>query len=186
MIQQPTLAQVMDANRAHGWHPMAPVMHDNQIEIYLRDVASGTLQGHVKAKNMATRVFNNLLCFAIHYGTDFQVNGGFIVVSNDLTAMHALKTVIRSTYPGTMAATASLAINNVAKTWTFSGTFAAPASNRTFQFVGITSQHGTEYVPSTNNRNIGPLLCGTRLTSPLIQTTTQTLEIVYRIAFTRV
>jgi hypothetical protein len=155
-------------------------MSGNEVEIFLRDAKSGELQGHVKKRNMATRFLHQIFG---RISSD-KINTGYVTISNDPTPMNLWKTVIRSTYANAMVLAATTSVNSTARTWTFSASLPPPtAPGRVFQFVGV-GVYG-ESAPSTNARYSSGIFCGTTLSSELTQTNTQTLEIVYRVLFTR-
>jgi hypothetical protein len=111
-----------------------------------------------------------------------------LLISNDDQPTHPRKDLWFSTYANAtymdLNGTGSCDFAN--KIWTFSTTFSAPtAPGRYVRWVGMAYYpHYNVVTAYTYGRITGNAISGTKLTSELYQTDTQTLEIVYKYIFT--
>lgn len=143
----------------------------------------GTIDQVVKKKNAATRWLNMWWAFNDRLDTTMEV----FVATDDGHDMHPWKSVI----PGNHTSDSDLAdvrsLDSANLIWTFQTTFSAPTVDRVFRYVGL------KYQSADNNAGTSPnyiqlhpnVIAATRLTANLTQTTTQTLEITYRLAWQR-
>jgi ribosomal protein L37AE/L43A len=117
--------------------------------------------------------------------TTILKNNMNIAISNDDQPIHPKKTVWYNTYANifTQAATASIDYAN--KIWTYTCTFSAPtAPGRYVRLIGLYApSYGGGGVDAYTYGHAIVMNSGTKLTSEIYQTNTQTLEIVYKYVF---
>jgi len=174
----PTLTQMLNKHRAEGRLSWLPRL-SGEIFATLRD-EDGRIVQQLRQKNLMTRTYWE---FRTRY--DYQINTVSICISNDDDVMNFRKTIFRNTYTDTGSLTSNtIEVNNTSKTWTFRGTFGAPSTDNTIYWVGLATNFA---VLTSGDFNIKyQCYCGTKLSSSFVQTTSQTLELVYRISLTQV
>ncbi len=107
------------------------------------------------------------------------------VANDDGHVMDRWKSVLPYNYTTDSSQGNTRALDSANLIWTFQTTFGAPAANRTFRYVGLSlSDFTTAPAPNYHQLNCN-VVAATRLTSQLTQTTTQTLEVTYRLAWQR-
>jgi len=145
----------------------------------------GPIVKQVAQKNI---VYNELWIFLMlgwASGTWFQANNS-IIISNDDQPVHAHRAVWYATYADAYAVGAAATIDYTNKIWTMTATFSAPtAPGRYVRLIGVRTYHDAGVNYATYGRCIGTMASGTKLTSELYQTSTQTLEIVYKYVFSQ-
>jgi hypothetical protein len=152
---------------------------EGTIDAVLRD-ADGNILQHVHQHNMITEYFRLL----------FVPNGDWnhsplIVFINETTeAMHPKRNSMRTTMPGVSLMAVSPSIDGVNRIWTYQTVFAVPPVQRTIRMIGLTryaSQDGFTNLKS----GPGGICAATLLSTPIVQPTSATLEVSYRLAIQR-
>lgn len=144
--------------------------------------ADGSLDQAVKQKNAETPFLRALFNFQDQARTTMIV----FIANDDGWPMDRWKSFIPHNYTTDSHQADGRSLDSANLIWTFQTTFAAPAVNRTFRYVGLSASDwgpapSPHYFIKNNN-----VYAATRLTSQLTQTTTQTLEVTYRLAWQRV
>ena len=145
--------------------------------------ADGGVDQVVKQKNMSTGWLNISWGFNDRNDTVMEV----FVASDDGWPMHPWKSVIPGCHSSDSDLGDTRALDSANLIWTFQTTFGAPAVDRVFRYVGL------KYQSAASGAGVAPywhqmhpnVIAATRLTANLTQTTSQTLEITYRLAWQR-
>lgn len=149
------------------------------VEVLLRN-DDGSVDEVVKQKNAETRWLQILY---VYPGRD-ERNHEVFIANDDGWPMHPWKSVLPSNYSTDSDQVAFRTLDSTNLVWTFQTTFSAPAADRTFRYVGLKYKDADSGLSGTARLNPN-VIAATRLTSSLTQTTTQTLEITYRISWQR-
>jgi len=150
------------------------------VDVIVRN-PDGSIDQHERKKNLITDTTR--IMFSYPSSSLLSTNNIFIH-QNSLPIFKAV-TSMRSVISGTYAqAPSSSVLDGPNRLWTFTTTFAAPPSNRTFQTIGLCKSINNS---GFTNLKLGPagIMAATVLGTPINQSTIQTAEIVYRIALTR-
>lgn len=167
------LGEVIKSSRPRIMTPMI----DGNFELVFRDKNTGQLKRKIGYNNVATTFVQEFI------GNNKTIGDLYIVITNDDTPMHTLKTVSRSTMETPNAASASKVKDYSLQTWTYSTSFAAPTlASRSVSFVGLAVDH---METSTYGHITSRLITGKLLTTIEEQTTSDLLEIVYRLTLRR-
>ena len=186
MGRAPTLSQMVEIHRKGGLPPgLIPSMR-GEIELKLRDAESGRVQMHLKKKNLATGVW------PLMWGCFWDVAGNsslWVGISDDPNEMHPRKSVVRSSLEwdsvsGYPAISVAPTINTSTATYTFQVVFQQPTTASRFVNM-IYVAKGTALKQTAYGCVHGNIVAGTKLTQTVEQTTGQTLEVTYRISFSR-
>ncbi len=150
------------------------------VDVVLRN-ADGSIAEAVHKRNMVTELFRMLFASNDHPIGAGNVN---VFIHENAAAMHAKRTVMRTTMSNTWAQIVTPTRDGPNRLWTFQTVFAAPGTARVFQTVGISRNRSTTVI---FNGKTGPtnIMAATVLGSPISQSTSQTLEVTYRLAFLR-
>jgi hypothetical protein len=174
-----SLTDTLKMHAALGRYGFAPKMV-GEIDAVVRN-QDGSIDQRIKQHNLFTHLYGDTNGW-IAAGN--QMVSAWIFISNDDSDMLALKTVFRSTYANTMTSSTTTIKNGAAKTWTFQNTFAAPtAPGRTINVIGLAYADYTRV--GSYACALAGAYCATKLTSPITQSNTQTLEITYRVTIMR-
>jgi hypothetical protein len=179
-----SLNQVLDLHRSEGQSQMA-LRLDGHVDLIVRN-DDGTVDQAASKSNLTTELW---LDNWHYYGVDLRYMYLFIL-PDDGGEMHPLKTAGRHLYPDNYEVSlgpdqSNISINNATRTWTFTAVFGQPSSNRSFRYLGLRARNNPAGIDG-NAKNENFIFAMTRMTSDVTQTTTQTLEVVYRVSFTRV
>jgi hypothetical protein len=150
------------------------------VDAVLRN-EDGSIADHRHQKNMITDFFR---IFFVYFNSGGQISQNYVFLNQNTEAMHPKRTAMRNLLPGTFANSVSPIIDGDNRIWTYSTVFTAPPSTRIFQTIGLAKSTNTD---TQNNVKAGPqgIFAATVLSSQVTQTTSQTLEINYRLAFQR-
>lgn len=144
------------------------------------DTRPGPIVKQVAQHNVITDVFYEFMLAGVPF------TNVYMYISND-DQMHARKTAWFNTYADSgMSASLSASIDYANKIWTWTNTYSAPtAPGRYVRWVGLATVGaygaGSTFYTYATFEQI--MISGTKLTSELYQTNTQTLEIVYKYIF---
>jgi hypothetical protein len=117
------------------------------------------------------------------WANDQSLSGLYILIGNDDTGVHEFKSMYESTMNGTHnSGLVSAVVNTVSEFFTYSHTFAAPASPRTIRQIG-TGIAGVYVNASLKTQIVGTI---TELTSEVEQSSFETFEVVYKLQFSEV
>jgi len=174
-----TLSKTLEVNRRDGLLSWLPRLY-GEVSITVRDVKTDKIVQQIKQKNLITRTYWERRTY---YG--YVLSTPNILVSNDDDQMFFRKTIIRNTFSSIGSKVSNtIEVNNTSKTWTFRVNYdTPPTTDRTIYWVGL-GDYGEGVLG--NCRSSQWILAGTKLSSAITQTTSQTLAIVYRIALVRV
>jgi hypothetical protein len=146
------------------------------ITARLRNKETGKLEAEFEVENaVATFFFQYLLYW------DYNATNNAITILNSPGPFSTLEASKPGSIVGTYSQSISASIDAPNRTHTFSTTFDAPTQDRTVRWIGLTKGSYT----SNNFRAAEYIMTGKTLSVPIVQTTTQTLEIVYRLTYVR-
>lgn len=146
--------------------------------------ADGSVDQVVKQKNAATTWLNKLWQVANDRNeTSMEV----AIANDDGWPMHPWKSLLVNNYTTDSQQVDDRSLDSANLIWTFQTTFSAPAADRIFRYVALGFQASDAAVASSPyyTQHLYNIIAATRLTAQLTQTTTQTLEITYRLAWQR-
>lgn len=157
----------------------SPPKIDGIVDVFLRD-ADGNILQHEHKHNLITE-YHRLL---------FLPNGNFahhtlyVFINETNEPAHFKRTMLRTTLPGTWAQNVTPSLDGTNRIWTYQTVFSAPPAQRTIRSVGLARRIST---PGYTNVKSGPAAINamTILSSPIVQSTTETLEVSYRLALQR-
>lgn len=151
------------------------------VDAVLRN-EDGSIADHRHQKNMITDFFRIFFVYYTNAGASIAPN--YVFLNHNSEPMHPKRTAMRNVLPGTFAMNLSPSFDGPNRIWTYSTVFVAPPSTRIFQTIGLSKSISTG---TQNNVKAGPqgIFAATVLSSPITQTTSQTLEVNYRLAFQR-
>lgn len=174
-----SLTDTLKMHAALGRHGFAPKMV-GEIDAVVRN-QDGSIDQRIKQHNLFTHLYGDSNAWS---SGGNPMSSGYVFITNDDGEMLPLKSIFRSTYVDTMTMSATNTKSGSAKTWTFQVTFAAPtAPGRTVNIIGIGNATYTRI--GSYACAITGVYCATKLTSPITQSNTQTLEITYRVTIMR-
>ena len=155
-----------------------PPVFEGTVEAVLRDADGGVVQ-RVCQKNLVTEYFRALLT-----KVDIEINGQYVFINETTEQMHVKRNAMRTTLPGVWQMAVTPTLDGPNRIWTYQTTFAAPPAERTIRVIGLTRQVETT---GFTNVKVGPLaICAaTSLSTPIVQPTSSTLEVSYRLAIQR-
>lgn len=149
------------------------------VDAVLKD-ADGTIVQHLHQPNLITEYMRLLFV----PNTDFNHHLMYLFINENTEPAHPARTSLRTTLPGTWAQNVTPSLNGPARIWTYQTVFAAPPAQRTIGTIGLT--RGIASGGFTNVKGGPSSVCAmTVLSTPIVQTTAQTLEVSYRLAFQR-
>lgn len=124
------------------------------------------------------------------WATDLQLLSSlWVTLSNDEVEHNPRRTCVRASYEGGVAAmsqSSSKTLDYEARTWTYSATFDPPTTESRFiSFIGLA--HDDAELPNggTYNYAIYPILAGKTLTTTEEQTTSNLVEVIYRLTLVK-
>lgn len=156
-----------------------PVSMSGTVDVIIRNI-DGSIHQHERKKNIicdSTRLLMSRTDTSITSAINVFIHQNSSQIIKQITSL-------RSVISGTFAQVPSISLDGPNRLWTFTTTFAAPPSNRTFQTIGLTRSLSTSGFTNLKE-GVSGIMAMTVLGSPISQTTLQTAEIVYRIALTR-
>lgn len=158
--------------------PGLPVL-EGMIDAVLR-AEDGSIIQHVHQHNLITEFFR--LLYAPN--GDFQHHIQSVFIHENSEPMHRKRTAMRTTMPGEFAQQTTPTLDGPSRIWTYQTVFAAPATQRTIRTIGLCrAASGSGF---TGLRvGVAGITAATLLSSPIVQTTSSTLEVSYRIAIQR-
>lgn len=157
----------------------APPQVEGIIDAVLKD-ADGNILQHVHQHNLITDYFR--LLFAPTNNFAHHINAVFIHENSE--PMHRKRTMMRTVLPGTFAQSSTPTLDGPSRIWTYQSVFAAPVTQRTIRTIGLCRDADASGFTGLKLGVFG-IIAATRLSSPIIQTTSSTLEVSYRLAFQR-
>ena len=170
-----TLQQIKDLHKAEGCDPLSISVHGH-VDLVVRN-ADGSIDQVMSKPNLATHLWNDFW----HAQPNLR-NLNVFILPEDNGDVHPLRTTARHLYPENYEVSASSSLNSTTNTWTYTVVFNPPSSNRTIRYIGL---KGGQIAGENTARNVQCIFAMTRLTSNILQTTSQTLEVVYRVSFSR-
>lgn len=178
-----SLSQLKDLHREQGRRPLG-IAVKGHIDLVVRN-EDGSIDQIVSKDNLATSLWNDVWLFGFQ---DLRSLNLFILPDDNGT-MNQFKTAGRHLYSGQYEVNSSASVNTSTSTWTYTGVLGSPTgipagTARSVRYIGLKTSNpeGTE----SNTRYAQYIFAMTRMTSDITQSTTQTLEIVYRVSFSRV
>lgn len=105
------------------------------------------------------------------------------ILPDDNCSMNIYRTCGRHVYSNNYEVSVAASFSSTTLTMTWTAVFSQPSGNRTFRYIGMrwNSAAGTQ----DNGRSSSYIMAMSKLTSNVSQTTSQTLEAVYRVSFSR-
>ena len=163
--------------------PSLAINSDGEFEVIVRD-PDGSVASHIKQHNAATEV----LRWQWYKANEQQINSNVplnarIAIWENSAPLNAWAFSGRYFMPGTFSVPASYTYTPSTHTWLIQGVFGA-GTTRTLQTV-MWCYNTLSTVFFGTGRAFGQCQAYTVLSQPVIQLSTQTLEINYRITFTR-
>lgn len=177
------------ANVANGRRELPAVRFDEARQDYVCDacgldhgIGKGPITKQVAQHNLITRDFWHVLLR--WYNNFYNVSAMYVLISNDDTGVHELKGIAECTLNGTKNSGSITATKNTTLNYyEYQYVFGNPGANRTIRQVGLAKYEG--YHP-IGNLAVQIVSSMTELTSPILQTPSETFEVVYRYQFTQV
>ena len=149
------------------------------VDVVLRD-ENGEIVHHEHKHNLITDQFRTYWVT----NNNQEIGAFYVFINENIEAMHAKRSAMRTILPGTWAQNITPSKDGPNRIWTYATVFAPPPVTRTFKTVGL-----TRAIENGGYTNIdgGPnsIVAATVLSSAITQTTAQTLEVNYRLAFQR-
>lgn len=170
-----TLQQIKELHKAEGCNPLSVEVHGH-VDLIIKN-ADGSVDQVVSKPNLATHMWNDWW----HSRVNLRQLRVFIA-PEDNGDVHILKTFTRHLYPENYEVDVYSSLNSTTNTWTYTAVFSPPSSNRTIRYIGL---HGGGIGGDNTARAVQCIFAMTKLTSNILQTTSQTLEVVYRVSFSR-
>lgn len=155
-----------------------------QFDIRLKRISDGKILKRVIRKNLVTRLLAEYLSDPEH--TPSLRSQCYAFVTPDDTDTAIFKNVYFAPYFDGMGADfGTPSYNETSKTWTIDGTIAATTAGHTREVrtVGLAF---TTQLGGVNWRYVKDAFAVTKLSSSFVQTSTEQIEILYRLAFQRV
>lgn len=172
-----SLSQLKKMHENNGRRPIA-VKVTGHVDVIVRNL-DGEVDQAASKKNLTTDMWNDIWSFG---PVDLR-NMNVFILPDDGGDVHKYKTAGRHLYQDNYEVYAYAALNSSTDTWTWTAVFNPPAANRVFRYIGLKSNAGigTDSV----GRSVTNIYAMTKMTSDISQSTIQTLEIVYRVSFSR-
>lgn len=177
-----TLDQVLDLHRKEGKGSFS-VKVSGHVDLIVRN-PDGSVDQAASKSNLTTSLWSDNWHYADSLSGLIPTVMNVIILPDDDGEMNPYKTVGRHMYSSNYEVNATASINTTTDTWTWTVVFNQPSVNRTISYIGLRTR--TESQVATNSRLAGGIFAMTKMTSPITQTTVQTLEVVYRVSFTRI
>lgn len=179
-----TLDQVLDLHRKEGKGSFS-VKVNGHVDLIVRNL-DGSVDQAASKSNLTTSLWNDNWHFndGASVGSLAPTGLHVFILPDDGGEMNPYKTAGRHLYPDNYEVFADASINTATKTWTWTAVFNQPSVNRSFRYIGLRTRY---YAQPTNGNARTPagIYAMTRMTSDITQTSVQTLEVVYRVSFTR-
>lgn len=173
-----SLSELKKLYETEGRRPFA-VKVDGHVDLVVRN-ADGTVDQAVSKPNLATSLWNDRWSYG---GVNLR-NMYLCILPDDNGDMDPYKTAGRHLYPNNYEVAVTASVNSSTSTWTYTGVLGTPSADRTFRYVGL--RHNAAAVTDSTARAASFIYAMTRMTTNISQTTSQTLEVVYRVSFSRV
>lgn len=161
-------------------HVISDLSVNGLVDMVIRN-DDGTIAAHEHIHNMHTDIFRQQ--FVLSNSGFFGSSDTHIFINENTEPMSYRKSFWVTALPGVVAQTVPWSIDGVSRLWTASTVFGNPPSNRTFRTIGIGRGGEGPYGAITRAQHV--TFAATVLSQSYTQLTTQTLEIVYRLAFSR-
>jgi hypothetical protein len=174
-----TLSQLADLHQRIRPKKMG-IKVEGEIEARIIN-ADGSVDQVVKQSNLSTDYLKIRWMFNNQVVTTMYV----FIANDDGWPMHEWKSVIPGNHTTDSTRGDVRSLDSANLIWTFQTTFPAPLVDRVFRYVGLKDQEAAAAITPVWTINNPGVYAATRLTAELTQTTTQTLEITYRLAWQR-
>lgn len=149
------------------------------VDVILRDV-HGDIVHHEHKHNLITEQLRSYYTVNANYTTHVQ----YVFINENTEPMHIKRSAMRTILPGTWSMLVTPSLDGVNRIWTYATVFAAPPATRTFRTVGLSNARDTGGFANITG-GLNAIIAATVLSAPITQTTAQTLEVNYRLAFQR-
>lgn len=177
-----TLDQVLDLHRKEGKGSFS-VKVSGHVDLIVRNL-DGSVDQAASKSNLATSLWNDNWHFSDYFSQYIPATAYTFILPDDGGEMNPYKTAGRHLYPNNYEVFTTASINTATKTWTWTAVFNQPSADRTFRYIGLGTRIGAQ-ATSGNFRGPAGIYAMTKMTSNITQTSVQTLEVVYRVSFTR-
>jgi len=177
-----SLGQLLELHRLEGRGSFSIKPHGH-VDIVVRN-ADGSVDQAMSKSNLTTSLWNDNWHFS--YGSTYEdlTSMYVIILPEDGDDMNPYKTMGRHLYPNNYEVFTTASVNTSTKTYTYTVAFGQPSSDRTVRYVGLRTSIAAQRT-SGAARFADGIFAMTKLTSDITQTSSQTLEVVYRVSFTR-
>jgi hypothetical protein len=177
-----SLGQLLDLHRLEGKGSFS-VKPQGHVDLVIRN-ADGSVDQAASKSNLTTSLWNDNWHFTDVFSGQQPSTAYVFILPDDGDDMNPYKTAGRHLYPNNYEVSSIASINTSTKTWTWTAVFNQPSANRTFRYIGLRTRLGVQDT-NGNARTAGGIYAMTKMTSDITQTSVQTLEVVYRVSFTR-
>lgn len=117
--------------------------------------------------------------------TNASIGSLYVVLSNDEVQHNPRRNAIRASYEGGPSSITTLSTKTLdyeARTWSYSATFSPPTTESRFiSFVGLSENTAELPNAGTYNYIVYPIIAGKTLTTTEEQTTSNLVEVIYRL-----
>lgn len=175
-----SLSELRKLHANSGRRPLA-ITPQGHVDVLVRN-ADGSVDQAESKSNLATGLWDAVSSSIDPYANQ-RTQHNLFILPNDNGEMNVYRTAARHLYPENYEVAVDASVNTTTATWTWTAVFSAPSQNRVFRYVGLKdrSSIGGDNV----GRSVTYIYAMTKLTADISQSTTQTLEVVYRVSFSR-
>lgn len=161
-------------------HVISDLSVTGLVDMVIRN-GDGTIAAHEHVHNMHTDIFRQQFVLSnTGYFNNYEVG---IFINENTQPMTYRRSFFNTSLPGTTGQAVVWSFDGVNRLWTTSTVFSNPPSNRTFRTIGIYRGGLPAHGGVTGSNHV--VFAATVLSQAYTQLTTQTLEVVYRLAFSR-
>lgn len=178
-----SLRQLKELHKEQGRQPLN-VAVKGHVDAIVRN-SDGSVDQLVSKDNLATSLWNDAWMIREQNLRYLDL----LILPDDNGVMTPYKTAGRHLYSGQYEVDCYASVDGATSTWTYTGVFPAPTgipagTSRSVRYIGLktSNNQGTD----NTARYAQYIFAMTRMTSDITQSTTQTLEVVYRVSFSRV
>lgn len=173
-----SLTEMKKLYAASGRRPLA-IKVNGHVDAIVRN-EDGSVDQAISKSNLATDLWNERFMWP---SVDLR-NMYVFILPDDNGNPEPFRTAARHVYSNAYDAYVTASVNTSTSTWTWTAVLGTPSVNRVFRYIGLRTgdqgQHG-----DASMRAASYIYNLTKMTSDISQTTSQTLEVVYRVSFTR-
>lgn len=176
-----SLSDLKKIHAEDGRRPLSIKMQGH-VDLIVRN-PDGSIDQAVSKTNLATSLWDGVQVLSPWSVSNQRSLFNLFILPNDNGEMTPYKTAARHLYQNNYEVAVDASVNTATSTWTWTAVFSAPSQDRTFRYVGLKARNtiGTD----NTGRSVTYIYAMTKMTADITQSTVQTLEVVYRVSFSR-